>query len=341
MYLLLVLISTAVAAPTIRIANSCTCNGDTKDGGLGACKDIYKEKPYCYVDPGVCPDEVESSAAGKWWSYRACRVPANKPLAGGTEETILFPGAEARCRCNGHTNDRGQGECRDTFQDKAFCYVEPGSCVDQVKSTSSGWWSHQACTPGTTSSTPVFGPTSFPGKVGEQPPEKVTVFVVETSKKESLTAATYCPDQCTPQGCFSSQCSAPTCSVEGVEHLAGDSWTVHGNSGIVPRTKVDARAPGTPVKEPCGQVCTCRAEFVSENPLRVGGVVECRAAACEAPTTCSHRGRSYPVGAFLDGCNSCTCDEFGGVTCTEKACPGEGVIPGVVPRSNPSKINFE
>ena len=341
MYLLLVLISTAVAAPTIPIANSCTCNGYTKEGGLGACKDTYKEKPYCYVDPGVCSDEVESSTGGKWWSYGACEVSASTPQAGGREETIVFPGVEGRCRCNGRLNARGQGECRDTFQDKPFCYVEPGRCGDQVASTSSGWWSHQACTLATTPSTLATpSPTSPPSKVGEQP-EKVTVFMVERSRKESLTAATYCPDQCTPQGCTSSQCSPPTCSVEGVDHQAGDSWTVQGTSSILPRTKVEARAPGATVEEGCGQVCTCRAEFVSENPLRVGGVVECRAAPCDPPTTCSHRGRTYPVGAFQDGCNSCSCAEFGEVTCTEKACTGGGAIPGVIPRRKPSKINFQ
>ena len=235
---------------------------------------------------------MESTLAGRWWSYTACRVPPTTPQAGGAEETILVPGLDLDLDLDlGLVRDLGQGLVRTLVQGLGPVLVP-------------------------TPSTPI----------------------------ESPTAVTYCPDQCTPQGCTSSQCSPPTCSMEGMDHQAGDSWTVQGTSGILPRTKVEARAPGATVEEVeegCGQVCTCRAEFVSENPLRVGGVVECRAAPCDPPTTCSHRGRSYPVGAFQDGCNSCSCAEFGEVTCTEKACTGGGAIPGVSPRGKPSKINFQ
>jgi len=51
-----------------------------------------------------------------------------------------------RCRCNGHFNARGDGECKTKFNGGHFCYINPGDCSDGVRSTNTGlWWSYQAC----------------------------------------------------------------------------------------------------------------------------------------------------------------------------------------------------
>ena len=52
------------------------------------------------------------------------------------------------CSCNGYLNPGypGHRECRSKYQGKAFCYVDPGRCPDQVASVIEGrWWSHKAC----------------------------------------------------------------------------------------------------------------------------------------------------------------------------------------------------
>ena len=55
------------------------------------------------------------------------------------------PGTHS-CSCNGIINSRGQGECRTSYRGKPFCYVDRGTCYDEKKSTSPGWyWSYDAC----------------------------------------------------------------------------------------------------------------------------------------------------------------------------------------------------
>ena len=182
--------------------------------------------------------------------------------------------------------------------------MDRGVCFDEVESTLGGrWWSYTACrVPPTTPQAggaeetihvPGLDLDLVLGLVRDLGQGLVRTLVqglgpvlvpTPSTPIESPTAVTYCPDQCTPQGCTSSTsstsslCLPPTCSMEGVEHQVGHSWTVHTNPGIGPRSRMEA---GGEAEEVCGQVCTCRAEFVSEDPRRVGGVVECTGAPCE------------------------------------------------------------
>merc|ERR1719167_1934214 len=64
------------------------------------------------------------------------------------------------CNCNGHLNSKGQGECRSKYQGRAFCYVDPGRCSDEVASSTEGqWWSHTACQTRISSQLSEFSPT--------------------------------------------------------------------------------------------------------------------------------------------------------------------------------------
>jgi len=63
------------------------------------------------------------------------------------------------CNCNGRLIS-GQGECRSEYQGRAFCYVDPGRCSDQVASSTEGqWWSHNACDTRLSSQSSEFSPT--------------------------------------------------------------------------------------------------------------------------------------------------------------------------------------
>jgi len=63
------------------------------------------------------------------------------------------------CSCNGRLNS-GKGECRSEYQGRAFCYVDPGRCSDQVASSTQGqWWSHNACQTRVSSQSSEFSPT--------------------------------------------------------------------------------------------------------------------------------------------------------------------------------------
>ena len=76
--------------------------------------------------------------------------------------------------------------------------------------------------------------------------------------------------------------------------------------------------------------CECKAIFVSTDPVKVEGAVDCQEVNCT--TGCSHVGKQYQVGRFNDGCNDCICDEFGGVTCTTvKPTESSGISPRIIP----------
>ena len=48
--------------------------------------------------------------------------------------------ADKRCACNGLVDSRGEGQCRSSIGGRAFCYVDPGTCSDQVVSSTEGRW---------------------------------------------------------------------------------------------------------------------------------------------------------------------------------------------------------
>jgi len=56
-------------------ADSCVCSGVATDTGSGGsdCISHHNGQHWCYVQQGVCNDEVESfRASGSFWSYNAC-----------------------------------------------------------------------------------------------------------------------------------------------------------------------------------------------------------------------------------------------------------------------------
>lgn len=135
----------------------CSCNGYLNSKGQGECRSEYQGKPFCYVDPGRCPDQVASSTEGRWWSHKACQERRSSPSSEfspaddskvnfGDEVEEKKEETERRCSCNGLKNSRGEGECGSSYKGQAFCYVDRGSCSDETESTSSNlWWSYQAC----------------------------------------------------------------------------------------------------------------------------------------------------------------------------------------------------
>merc|ERR1712032_1117341 len=135
----------------------CTCNGRLNSKGKGECKSEYQGRAFCYVNPGRCSDQVASSTKGQWWSHNACQtgISSHSSEFSPTDESRVNFGQEEeekgevkrrQCICNGLKNSRGEGECKSSYKGQAFCYVDRGSCSDELKSTSSNlWWSYQAC----------------------------------------------------------------------------------------------------------------------------------------------------------------------------------------------------
>ena len=135
----------------------CSCNGYLNSNEQGECGSEYQGKPFCYVNPGRCPDQVASSTEGRWWSHKACqerRSSQSSEFSPADESKVNFGDeveekkeeAGRRCSCNGLKNSRGEGECRSSYKGQAFCYVDRGSCSDETKSTFPNlWWSYQAC----------------------------------------------------------------------------------------------------------------------------------------------------------------------------------------------------
>merc|ERR1712130_711475 len=261
----------------------CSCNGEVNSKGEGECKSKYRGRPFCYTNPGICSDQVEStSSEGGWWSYKACEATPPPTTTEKPNSQVLFPEQpiveqKRICKCNGRLNSRGEGECGSTYRGRAFCYVEQGLCRDEVASTADGWWSYQACqqteknNPGTTRRPSIEAPAP------EQPFEDI--FVKE-NPRAPLTAANYCPDQCSvlPDGstvCSSSQCAMPTCQYQGTEYTVGDTFWENDN-------------------DVCSNKCECKAIFVSTDPLKVGGVT------CSKPSS----SNSGIIPRIVPGCNS-------------------------------------
>ena len=212
-------------------ALECTCNGQVNSKGEGECRNTYRGRPFCYTEPGLCSDEVESTTSGGWWSHQACD--SNPPATEKPDTEVLFPEQPVVeppvCKCNGRLNSRGDGECGSTYRGRAFCYVKRGLCQDEVASTSDGWWSYQACQQQQNLPEKNLRP-SITAPSPEQPREQdfEDIFVKE-KPRAPLTAANYCPDQCSvlPDGstaCLSSQCAMPTCQYGGREYVAGDTF---------------------------------------------------------------------------------------------------------------------
>jgi len=294
-----------------KASDKCSCNGQVNSKGLGECTSSYRGRPFCYIDRGVCKDGVKSTTSGGgWWSYQACDNNNNSPATTGEPNSqVLFPEQPVVCKCNGQLNDRGEGECSSSYQGRVFCYVEQGLCQDELASTADGWWSYLACQQEKNVAEMTVRPSIIEAPSPEQPQEQdIEDIFVEKNPRAALTAANYCPDQCTSTGCFSSQCALPTCQHEGKDFVVGDTFWAN---------EADI----------CSNRCECKAIFVSTDPLKVGGAVDCQAlVSCN---TCVHVGKNYTVGAFNDGCNECICDEFGGVTCK----PAKG--SDISPRNNP------
>ena len=70
-------------------------------------------------------------------------------------------------------------------------------------------------------------------------------------------------------------------------------------------------------KVPSGDCNTCTC---------TDGEVSCSEMGCEA-AACTYQGTRHPVGTSFpagDGCNTCSCDDRGGVSCTLMACGDAG-----------------
>eukprot|EP00092_Neocalanus_flemingeri_P046787 GFUD01052787.1.p2 GENE.GFUD01052787.1~~GFUD01052787.1.p2 ORF type:complete len:159 (+),score=37.06 GFUD01052787.1:271-747(+) len=114
-----------------QVSTSCSCSGYVTSKGRGECRTSYRGKKFCYVNPGQCPDQIKGSSSNRFWSYQACEK---------------MEQVSTSCSCSGYVTSKGRGECRTQYRGKKFCYVNPGQCSDQIKSSSSNrFWSYQAC----------------------------------------------------------------------------------------------------------------------------------------------------------------------------------------------------
>ena len=147
MKLILVLLSAGLVSTAPQFNDNrgvCSCNGYLNSKGQGECRSEYQGKPFCYVNPGRCPDQVASSTEGRWWSHKACQERISSQSSDEVEEKKEEK--QRQCSCNALKNSRGEGECRSSYKGQAFCYVDRGSCSDETKSTFPNlWWSYQAC----------------------------------------------------------------------------------------------------------------------------------------------------------------------------------------------------
>ena len=102
---------------------------------------------------GSCfPDSFGGSCSGTPRECQDCNraISCREDIRTPTRTHTLIPAPTRTptrtCRCNGHFNANGDGECTTKFNGGHFCYINPGDCSDGVRSANSGlWWSYQAC----------------------------------------------------------------------------------------------------------------------------------------------------------------------------------------------------
>ena len=124
--------------------------------GLASVKNIESCAKHCDITSGCCSFEYSQSEQS--CNLNSECAPTSTEVykdfsfcgkdQGDTQTQIRTPTrTETRtCRCNGHFNARGDGECGTKFNGGHFCYVNPGDCSDGVRSANTGlWWSYQAC----------------------------------------------------------------------------------------------------------------------------------------------------------------------------------------------------
>merc|ERR1719336_739025 len=56
------------------VCSECVCSGkEFKNSGGASCNSVYQDRPWCYVESGICADEEPSKALkGYAWSFNAC-----------------------------------------------------------------------------------------------------------------------------------------------------------------------------------------------------------------------------------------------------------------------------
>merc|ERR1712130_1025012 len=123
----------------------------------GGCEVHYIGPPRRGKTQGSCfPDSFGGSCSGTPRECQDCnraitcrediRTPTRIPDSGFQLIPAPTRTPTRTCRCNGHFNANGDGECGTKFNGGHFCYINPGDCSDGVRSAKTGlWWSYQAC----------------------------------------------------------------------------------------------------------------------------------------------------------------------------------------------------
>merc|ERR1719242_1436980 len=78
------------------VCSECVCSGkEFKNSGGASCNSVYQDRPWCYVESGICADEEPSKALkGYAWSFNACSdklvVSSNRISAAATDMQPIY-----------------------------------------------------------------------------------------------------------------------------------------------------------------------------------------------------------------------------------------------------------
>lgn len=152
------------ASPESSISVGCQCAGASSQGNAGNadCQTTFKHQPWCYVTKGAgCNDGKSNDKMPNFdWSFQACNSGGGSPInespmtqtSGDLEAAQSSEAATGHggCHCAGVVgdNDAGSSNCRSTWNDIPWCYVDKASsCADKSmsKKTPTHDWSHEAC----------------------------------------------------------------------------------------------------------------------------------------------------------------------------------------------------
>jgi len=128
--------------------DTCRCAGVKGEDGAGDsdCLSTWKSIPWCYVSKSAqCSDkQVSKKMKSHNWSHEACHKVVEEALQ--AEAAMAHNG----CECAGVSgeNNAGASDCKSTWKDIPWCYVDKASsCNDKMTSSkmTTHDWSHEAC----------------------------------------------------------------------------------------------------------------------------------------------------------------------------------------------------